>query len=72
MRYMGKPVMKNGQPYPFVKLLQMTRINQWYGGILIRHWLDGNNLKCYNEQSVLRFEFTMNDPTKFQVHRRVT
>lgn len=72
MRYMGKPVMKNGQPYPNADPELITRVNQWYDGMRIRHWLDQNSLKCYNEQNVLRFEFTMNDPTKFLIHRRVT
>lgn len=72
LRYMGKPLMKNGQPYPNADPQVMTRLNQWQDGMRIRHWLDQNSLKCYNEQNVLRFEFTMNDPTKFLIYRRVT
>lgn len=64
--------MKNGQPYPFANPQLMTHINLWYDEMRIRHWLDGNSLKYYNEQYVLRFEFTINDPTKFQVYRPVT
>ena len=28
-------------------------------------------MKFYNEQNILRFEFTMNDPAKFKIHRIV-
>ena len=44
-------------------------MNQWYDGARIRHWIDRNSLKIYNEQNVLRFEFTMNDPTRFRIYR---
>ena len=44
-------------------------LKQWYDGARIRHWVDKNSLKIYNEQNVLRFEFTMNDPTRFRIYR---
>lgn len=70
LRYMGKPVMANGQPHHKANPQIMTRTKQWYDGMRIRHWLDQNSLKCYNEQNVLRFEFTMNDPARFLIYRR--
>lgn len=72
LRYMGKPVRPNGQPHPTANPELITRVTQWYDGARIRHWVDKNSLKLYNEQNVLRFEFTMNDPTRFRIHRTVT
>lgn len=69
LRYMGHPVRANGQPYPAANPQLISRVNLWHDGARIRHWVDKNSLKFYNEQNVLRFEFTMNDPTKFRIHR---
>jgi len=71
LRYMGRPVRADGQPWPTANPELMTRINKWYDGARIRHWVDRNSIKLYNEQNVLRFEMTMNDPTKFRIHRTI-
>jgi len=71
LRYFGRPVRANGQPHWAADPELLTRVNQWYDGARIRHWIDRNSLKVYNEQNVLRFEFTMNDPTRFQIRRTV-
>ena len=71
LRYMGRPVRVNGQPHWAADPELMSRVNLWYDGARIRHWVDKNSLKLYNEQNVLRFEFTMNDPAKFRVYRTV-
>ena len=71
LRYMGRPVRDSGQPYWTANPELLTRVNQWYDGARIRHYLDKNSQKLYNEQNVLRFEFTMNDPTRFHIHRTV-
>jgi len=71
LRYMGRPVRRDGQPYPTANPELMTRINKWYGGARIKHWVDRNSIKMYNEQNVLRFEMTMNEPRRFRVHRHV-
>ncbi|MCL2767100.1 MAG: hypothetical protein FWD21_05395 [Peptococcaceae bacterium] len=72
LRYMGHPVRNNGQPHWKANPELITKLKMWYDGGRIRHWIDKNSLKLYNEQNVLRFEFTMNDPKKFSVHRTVT
>jgi len=69
LRYFGHPVRPNGQPHWAADPELLTRMNQWYDGSRIRHWVDKNSLKFYNEFNVLRFEFTMNDPTKFRIRR---
>ena len=71
LRYMGRPVRDDGQPYPTANPELMSRINRWYDGSRIRHWVDRNSVKMYNEQNVLRFEMTMNNPARFRVHRTV-
>ena len=71
LRYMGHPVRENGQPHWSANPEIMSRVNQWYDGARLRHWVGKNSLKFYNEQNVLRFEFTMNDPAKFRIHRTV-
>ena len=71
LRYMGRPVRANGQPHWAADPELISRVGLWYDGARIRHWVDKNSLKMYNEQNVLRFEFTMNDPKKFWIHRPV-
>ena len=71
LRYFGRPVRPNGQPHWASDPELLTRLNQWYDGGRIRHWMDKNSLKIYNEQNVLRFEFTMNDPARFRIRRTV-
>ena len=71
LRYMGHPVQKNGQPHWKADPELMSRVALWQDGARIRHWVDKNSLKLYNEQNVLRFEFTMNNPSRFRIHRTV-
>ena len=71
LRYMGHPVRKNGQPHWKADPELMSRVALYQDGARIRHWVDKNSLKLYNEQNVLRFEFTMNNPSRFRFHRTV-
>lgn len=47
----------------------MTRVSDFNDGIRLRHWVDKNSVKVYNEQNVLRVETTINNPNKFRVFR---
>lgn len=69
LKYMGRPVYGEGQPHPLSNPELLTRVNLWHDGMRIRHWVDQNSVKLYNEQNVLRFEMTMNNPGKYKVHR---
>ncbi len=71
LRYMGRPVTEEGQPHPLSKPELFTRVNLWHDGARIRHWVDNNSVKLYNEQNVLRFEMTMNAPEKYRVYRHI-
>ena len=69
LQYFGSPVRADGQPHQSAKPEIMSRTNSWYDGARVRHWKDGNSVKLYNEHNVLRFEMTMNDPTRFKIYR---
>ena len=69
IRYFGHPVLESGQPFSNAKPEVITRISKWCEGARIRHWVDNNSLKVYNEQNVLRFEFTMNNPGRYRIYR---
>lgn len=69
LRYMGKPVSPNGQPHPLAEPELMSRLSEWYDGKRVRHWLNQNSVKIYNEQNVLRVETTLNNPGDFRIWR---
>ena len=69
LKYMGRPVNKDGQPHPLAKPELFTRVNLWHDGMRFKHCVDKNSVKCYNEQNVLRFEMTMNSPEKYLIRR---
>jgi hypothetical protein len=69
LKYMGKPVKENGQPHPLAKPELLTKVGSWDDGTRVRHYVDKNSVKFYNQQNVLRIETTMNNPGKFKVQR---
>ena len=70
LRYMGRPVDAAGQPHPRANPEVLTRAQTWHEGVRVRHWVDQNSVKLYNEHNVLRAEMTMNNPGMFRVYRR--
>ena len=69
LHYLGSPVKANGQPHPNSNPEILSRVKVWYDGLRLRHWNGKNSLKAYNEHNVLRFEMTMNDPSKYKIYR---
>jgi hypothetical protein len=69
MQYFGAPAKQNGQPRANSNPEILSRAKCWYDGLRVRHWNGKNSLKFYNEHNVLRFEMTMNDPSKYKIHR---
>ena len=69
LRYFGKPVRPDGQPHPLADPDILSRASRWYNGVRMKHWLDGNSVKFYNEHNALRFETTLNNPAPFKVWR---
>jgi hypothetical protein len=64
------PLLAGFLPAVFPKPELLTRASSWHDGMRIRHWVDKNSVKLYNEQNVLRAEMTMNNPGMFRVFRR--
>jgi hypothetical protein len=69
LKYFGKPVRVNDQPHHSANPEIKSGAKTWYDGLRVRHWLNKNSVKFYNEHNVLRFEMTMNDPTDYKIHR---
>jgi hypothetical protein len=69
LRYLDRPLTSSGKPDARSKDQVSTRVTDFNDGIRVRHWVDKNSVKVYNEQNVLRVETTINDPAKFRVFR---
>jgi len=69
LRYLDRPVTNSGAPYARSRDTVVTRLTGFNEGYRLRHWVDKNSVKIYNEQNVLRVETTINDPGKFKVNR---
>lgn len=73
LRYLGLPVDKKTEgPHPLSRPALFTKAQDWYDGSRVRHWVDHNSVKFYNEQNVFRVEMTMNNPERFRVYRHKT
>lgn len=69
LRYLDRPLTKASRPDARSNDTVATRVTDFNDGMRIRHWVDKNSVKLYNEQNVLRVETTINDPGKFKVFR---
>ena len=69
LRYLDRPLTQARNPYQRSTDEVVTRMTGFNDGIRLRHWVDRNSVKLYNEQNVLRVETTINDPGKFRVFR---
>ena len=69
LRYLGRPLKLDGTPRSDMGHDVVSRLLKFNEGLRVRHWVDGNSVKCYNELNVLRVEMTMNQPDMFKVHR---
>ena len=70
LRYLGRPLTAAGKPHARCANEVMSRVLDYHDGLRVRHWVDHNSVKVYNEQNVLRIETTINMPGMFRVHRR--
>lgn len=69
LRYLDRPLTMAGKPYARSKEDVVTRVLDFNEGLRVRHWVDHNSVKVYNEQNVLRIETTINNPGQFRVFR---
>lgn len=68
MRYLGKRVGPENRRFGGEVI---SDVKQRAEGMRIKHRLNSNSIKMYDkQQSVLRVETTMNDPSDFKVYRR--
>jgi hypothetical protein len=70
LRYLGRPLTSVGKPHGRCANEVMSRVLDFHDGLRVRHWVDHNSVKVYNEQNVLRIETTINMPDMFRVYRR--
>jgi len=69
LQYMGRPITKDGKPHAASCNEVSSRLLNFYDGVRLRHWVDQNSVKIYNEHNVLRSEVTINTPDMFKVYR---
>jgi len=69
LRYLDRPMKKDGTPRANMNHEVMSKLLDFGDGMRVRHWVDGNSVKCYNELNDLRIEATINQPDMFHVHR---
>ena len=69
LRYLDRPLTTAGKPDARSRDQVLTRLKDFNDGIRLRHWVDKNSVKVYNQQNVLRVETTINSPGKFRVFR---
>jgi hypothetical protein len=69
LRYLDRPLTKAETIRADFAGDVITRFSSFNKGIRVRHWVDSNSVKAYNEQNNLRIETTVNDPAKFKAHR---
>ena len=69
LRYMDRPLKKDGAPRADNRDQVQSNLLAYGDGARVRHWVNGNSVKCYNELTALRVETTMNHPEMFRVYR---
>jgi hypothetical protein len=69
LRYLDRPLKNDGTPRADMNHEVTSRLLDFHDGVRVRHWVDDNSVKGYNELNVFRAEMTMNDPAMFHVHR---
>jgi hypothetical protein len=70
LRYLGRPLTATGKPHGNSNHEVMSRVLDFHDGLRVRHWVDHNSVKVYNEFNNLRIETTINMPYMFKVWRR--
>jgi hypothetical protein len=65
LRFLGR----SGRLYENGTSAIQTKVEQFYEGTRLKHWVDHNSLKLYDYLNVLRPETTINEPKGFRVYR---
>lgn len=70
LRYLDRPLKLDGAPRADMPHEVTSRLLDFQDGLRVRHWVNSNSVKAYNELNVFRVEMTMNQPGMFRVHRQ--
>ncbi len=69
LRYMDRPLKQDGTPRSDNHDEVLSTLLKYADGLRVRHWVNGNSVKGYNELNNFRAESTMNHPEMFRVYR---
>lgn len=69
LRYLDRPLKLDGTPRANMPHEVKSRLLNFHNGVRVRHWVDANSVKAYNQLNVFRVEMTMNQPDMFRVYR---
>ncbi len=70
LRYLDRPLTAAGKPRANSSHEVVSRALDFHDGLRVRHWVDHNSVKVYNQLNNLRIETTINQPCMFKVYRR--
>jgi hypothetical protein len=69
LRFLGQPVPASGKVPHRCRHEISSNLKERVEGVRLKHWLNGNALKIYDKDSVLRVETLIRDPQDFKVYR---
>ncbi len=69
LRFLGHPVPASGTVPHRCRHEISSNLKERVEGVRLKHWLNGNALKIYDKDSVLRVETLIRDPGDFKVYR---
>lgn len=69
MRFLGRTVPAQGRVHGRFDGEVISTLRRREEGVCIKHWVNGNSVKMYDCDRVVRIETTINQPEDFQVYR---
>lgn len=69
MRFLGRAVPLSGQVHKSFQGEVVSDVRRRQEGVRVKHWVNGNSIKMYDCDRVLRIETTINNPEEFKVYR---
>jgi hypothetical protein len=69
MRFLGREVPLSGQVHKNFQGQVVSDVSRRQEGVRVKHWVNGNSIKMYDCDRVLRIETTINNPEEFKVFR---
>ena len=69
MRFLGRSVPVSGQVRQGFTGEVVSDVRRRQEGVRVKHWVNGNSIKMYDCDRVVRIETTINNPEEFKVYR---